>query len=905
MVPNPYSVGANRRVHIASSRLLPLLVILLLAVGAAWRAAPPVLAQEEDMNAAEAALANADALTSGAGAKKPEPAAAVPAPAAQPAAVPGAPPTPAPTPASAATAAPAAVRVPTMTPVLPRPPVTPGPAKTPAPASAAAPAPATTSGAGGPAAAIRRNADGDPVASLPFVKPAPLTIVLKELSDQTGVHIETDGKMPPTATASGDDVTVASVLSQIASANKLYVVKKPDGSYWLMDDAAYKDYQTGLVEQKIFQPQHIDAKYFGDAIQKANILTKGVGSIQVDSRTNQVILVDLPEVLARAQDLLDLMDVALYTRVFYIKYADLKTVVDKIKQYKSDPGTIEVDEKGHLIIVQDVLTNIQRMESMIDLLDTRQMRRVYNLNSIDVGGKELDALQKNLDNLITKDAYYYIDEKRGLLILEDTPEKQEDVLKFLKVFNRTVDQVQVQAELLDVSQNVSLQYGTKVTYSNIWSNAVVNLTNAGAAANPNTTLDYKMPIGVNGQVQATLTAMLSDINTRVLMRPRLMVKNGEKANVVSGNDLPIVTTTTNGYGTGVSGVNGVNPYQTTSQQYVTSGLTIDIEPKISPTGLVEVNLAISNSSASPVTVVSNGSNNTAYSKATDSIKTTLIIPDGETRSISGLIRQNQNDNVTGIPVLCKIPWIGPLLFGSKDKGRQQRDLVFFITPTIVREQSQGSLIAFEFDKGERPDFLGKAPATDLENATYETKPAKSSGEVAPELRPGPTLFQDGTWLTSPTVTRRFEAPLPTLPLTETGTTSGTKKAARTTPSGDLLAPNTDNSEKDLRDTLAKGGGDLPASKKVRTILGPNALESAQAKPGTVAGGTTTPEAGGTKPTPTPAVGARPTPPGAKPSPSPTPPGARPGVTPMPTPLGGVLQPVVPRPLVTPAATPAQ
>lgn len=875
----------------ASSRVPLLLLILLLAVSTAWRTAPLVRAQEIDLKAAQAALANADALTSSAGAAQPAPA---PAPA------------PAPVVASTPVAPQAAVQVPAPTPVLPKPPVTPAPAKTPASASAVPGAPAATGATG--AAAIKRNADGDPVADMPFVKPVPLDVVLKELSDQTGVPIDREGKMPPTAAVSGDGLTVASVLGQIASANKLSVVKNPDGSYALMDEAAYKEYQTKQVDQKIFQPQHIDAKYFADAVQKANIMTKGVGSIQLDSRTNQVILVDLPEVLARAQDLLDLMDVALYTRVFYIKYADLKIVVDKIKQYKSDPGSIDVDEKGHLIIVSDVLTNIQRMESMIDLLDTRQMRRVYNLNSIDVGGKELDALQKNLDNLITKEAYYYIDEKRGLLILEDTPEKQEDVLKFLKVFNRTIDQVQIQAELLDVSQNISLQYGTKTSYSNIWSNAVGSVTNAGGAASPNTVLDYKMPIGTNGQMQATLTAFLSDVNTRVLMRPRLMVKNGEKANVVSGVDLPIVTTTTSDYGGGVNGVNGVNPYQTTSQQYITSGLTIKIEPKISPTGLVEVNVSIDNSSATPQDVLSNGAKNTAYSKTKDSIETVLIIPDGETRSISGLIRQNQNDNVTGIPVLVKIPWIGPLLFGSKDKGRQQRDLVFFITPTIVREESQGSLIAFEFDKGERPDFLGQAPTSDLENSTYNSKSTKRADGIAPELRSGPALFLDGSWLTSPTATTRFEAPLPSIPDTTAEPSATKKKGARVAPTGDLLAPNAANSEEGLRDTLAQGDGEVVTAKKSRVILGPGALTSPEAKAGSVPTGTTAATAA--KPTPTPGPGAKP---GVTPTPKPgTTPTPRPGVTPTPTPgLGAATQPqpVIPaqppKPTATPAATPAQ
>jgi serine/threonine protein kinase len=225
-------------------------------------------------------------------------------------------------------------------------------------ATAAARAEQTTAG-------IKRNANGEPVADMPFVKPAPLNIALKELIDQTGVRIETEGKMPAMVSLVGDSLTVAAALEQIANTNKLHIVKKPGGTYKLMDDAAYADYQTSQLEQKIFQPQHIDAQHFADAVTKANILTKGLGTLQVDARTNQVIVTDLPEVLAGSQDLLDLLDVPLPTRVFQIQHANPMTVVNRIKEYKGEYGTIDVDEEGHRIVVQDALVNIQRMQASI------------------------------------------------------------------------------------------------------------------------------------------------------------------------------------------------------------------------------------------------------------------------------------------------------------------------------------------------------------------------------------------------------------------------------------------------------------------------------------------------------------------------------------------------------------
>jgi type II secretory pathway component GspD/PulD (secretin) len=289
-------------------------------------------------------------------------------------------------------------------------------------------------------------------------------MILSEIKDQTGITIITHGKMPDKVTAGGEGMTIETVLNKICGPNKLQWTKTPDGTgYELWDEQTYReDYQIQQTEQKIFTPQHIDAEFFSEAVTKANLLTKNVGSIQTDKRTNQVIVIDMPGVLARVQALLDLLDVALVTRVFYIKYANIEELVKKLEEYKSEPGTIEVDEKLRLVIVKDVLANIQRMESVVELLDKRQPRKVYMLNSVDIEGEEFEMLDEQIQALASKDAYYLIDEKRGLLILEDSEEVHEEDEKFLKVFNRTVDQVLVQIELLDVTSSNSLKYGTKV-----------------------------------------------------------------------------------------------------------------------------------------------------------------------------------------------------------------------------------------------------------------------------------------------------------------------------------------------------------------------------------------------------------------------------------------------------------
>jgi hypothetical protein len=69
-------------------------------------------------------------------------------------------------------------------------------------------------------------------------------------------------------------------------------------------------------------------------------------------------------------------------------------------------------------------------------------------------------------------------------------------------------------------------------------------------------------------------------------------------------------------------------------------------------------------------------------------ETVLIIPSGETRVIGGLINTIDQTTKTGIPFLSQIPYLGPLLFGTRDERNLRRNILFFITPTVVEEQGR-------------------------------------------------------------------------------------------------------------------------------------------------------------------------------------------------------------------------
>jgi hypothetical protein len=273
---------------------------------------------------------------------------------------------------------------------------------------------------------------------LPFVNPTALGIVLSEIEDQAGIEVTTHGKMPEKVSVMGGGITVETALEKICDACNLKWTRSEEGKgYELWNEQTYREeYLMPQTEQKIYTPLHADAEFFAEAVTKANLLTKGVGTILTDKRTNQVVVIDLPGVQARVQALFDLLDGAQVTRVFHIKNANIGELARKLEEYKSESGTLEVDEKLRLVSVKDTLTNIKRMESAVESLDKGLPRKVYSLNKQDLNEDGIARIEKQLQALTTKGAYYLIDEKRGLLILEDSEEVHKAVEKSLKISPR-------------------------------------------------------------------------------------------------------------------------------------------------------------------------------------------------------------------------------------------------------------------------------------------------------------------------------------------------------------------------------------------------------------------------------------------------------------------------------------
>jgi general secretion pathway protein D len=167
---------------------------------------------------------------------------------------------------------------------------------------------------------------------------------------------------------------------------------------------------------------------------------------------------------------------------------------------------------------------------------------------------------------------------------------------------------------------------------------------------------------------AVLQAVSTDTNSNVLSTPHLTTMDNEEAFFIVGQEVPIITGSS-------TGSNNANPFQTVERKEV--GIKLKVTPQINEGDAVQLLIEQEVSSVSGATAV-----DIAINKR--EIKTTVIVDDGGTIVLGGLIDDEVQESVSKVPLLGDIPILGNL-FKSTTTSKRKRNLMVFIRPTIVRD----------------------------------------------------------------------------------------------------------------------------------------------------------------------------------------------------------------------------
>ena len=170
-----------------------------------------------------------------------------------------------------------------------------------------------------------------------------------------------------------------------------------------------------------------------------------------------------------------------------------------------------------------------------------------------------------------------------------------------------------------------------------------------------------------------LNLIAQDADSNVLSTPSIMTMDNEEASIVVGQEIPITT------GETLSGSNS-NPFRSVTRQEI--GVKLTVRPQINEGNAVKmyINQEVS-SIFGPL-----GEMSTDLITNKRNIKTTVLVEDGETIVLGGLIDDNVQESVKKVPFLGDIPLLGRL-FKTTSISRTKRNLMVFLRPTIVRDSN--------------------------------------------------------------------------------------------------------------------------------------------------------------------------------------------------------------------------
>jgi type IV pilus assembly protein PilQ len=285
------------------------------------------------------------------------------------------------------------------------------------------------------------------------------------------------------------------------------------------------------------------------------------------------------------------------------------------------------------------------------------------------------------------------DVRTNTLFVSDTASKLDDVRRLITQLDIPVRQVMIEARIVVADDKWGSQLGAKF---NVAAGANRSGRNLGIAANIDNAhrisagtapLNADTPIAVNlpvagaagslgmnilniangNLVELELSALETDGRGKVVSSPRIIAPDKRKATITQGTEIPYTTQAQSGG---------------TTVQFKPAILSLDVTPQITPDDRILMDLDIKKDSVGQIVATPGGS---VPSIDTKTVKTSVLVDNGETAVLGGIFEQTTRTDVTKVPVLGDIPILGNF-FKKTQRQQDKTELLIFITPRIIKEQ---------------------------------------------------------------------------------------------------------------------------------------------------------------------------------------------------------------------------
>lgn len=313
--------------------------------------------------------------------------------------------------------------------------------------------------------------------------------------------------------------------------------------------------------------------------------------------------------------------------------------------------------------------------------------------------KDGEATEQKAGKFLSARGSVGIDVRNNTVFIQDTTENLEEIERIIKRLDQAAKQVLIEAKLVVVDDKFGRELGSKFGVSLNKQNTSTSLGLSGSSSGSQGAANRFVDTGTNwsnavnggGSIGFTilntamgnmlsfeLSALEENNRGKVISNPRLLTTNNKKAEIKQGTEIPYVTP------------GAANSPATV--EFKSAALKLGVTPQVSANGRVTMDLDISKDTVGQLVNVQGGGQ--VPSIYTRQMTTQVTVNDGQTVVLGGIYEVTNREDLSKVPLLGDIPWVGNL-FKHKSNDIEKVELLVFITPKVIDESDLDNLTANE------------------------------------------------------------------------------------------------------------------------------------------------------------------------------------------------------------------
>ena len=501
---------------------------------------------------------------------------------------------------------------------------------------------------------------------------------------------------------------------EILKFNDVYYEYNPETNLFSVmtkEEHLEKTHATVLLEREFT----VSYANLSDVQSMLESLMSPQGRMITDARSSKLMVWDTKDNLAYMERALAEVDLERQSRTFELTHVNADALSESITALISDTGEVQIDPRMNKLMIVDHPTNVARVADMIEALDLPLETRTWILNYADpvIVSEQIATLVPEEMGAIT------VNEEVHQVTVTAIPSRMGEIDKLVKMWDIRRKQVQIEAYLVTASSEIARNLGINWSYFGKVGedligfqvgNRTPNFTSLPEAGQRMTIGQLPRAVPLNGpdgkplenlagndvirnfaggDVSAVLDYLETEGDVTIMAHPRITVQDGEEAVFENTTQVPFSQSTADRPVSGTDPTGGFNTqFRSISRiEFIDVGTILRVMPRIAEEGNILLDISAEDSSFEIVTVTGADQENDVPQKSQNLAETQVMVNDRDTLVIGGLRVSNFSDQADKIPVLGDIPLLGRL-FKTTKKDHTHRDLLVFITTTIVDERTQ-------------------------------------------------------------------------------------------------------------------------------------------------------------------------------------------------------------------------